>query len=100
MASASLAPVFQSTSVSRPASFQKPKSGALHTGVPSKSKTFDQCSIDQCSGAVLRTSASSGRRKKLRRHVLTLRLSACQTSGFRSTAYSCSKSASVLGLSR
>src|SRR5439155_13499263 len=93
-------PVFQSTRARRSSAVQKPKSGATHTDVLSKSKTFDQCSIDQCSGAVLRMSVMSGKRKKFRRHAATFRLSACHASGASSTRYSCSKSAVVFGLSR
>ena len=52
------------------------------------------------SGEVRRISARSGRRKKFRRHVATFSRMARQASGAISIAYSCSKSASVLGCSR
>src|SRR5260370_7420234 len=83
-------------SARRPSSVQKPKSGAIQIGVPSKSSTLLQCSIDQCSEAVLRISTSSGSRKKLRRHEVTLRLRACHTSGLRSSVHSSSQSPRLL----
>src|SRR5437667_331712 len=58
-----------------------------------------ESSIDQCSGAVARISASSGSWKKCLRQVMTLRLTAFHASGLGGRAYSCSNRAGLLGWS-